>query len=366
MRVSRTSQTACASVLLAIGGFAELDAGVTSVDISPLPNACSPETKLCPVSSVAAAELADPPVEVAVGIFLNSISQIDLPANKFAFDAYVWFRWDPSAWPPPSARAQAGAPSSPAETFEIVDAVDVSQKVLFERPGYCCLQLKGERLSFWDVRDYPFDRQTLQIVVEDASFDGRAVQYVPDSPNSGVSPSLSVPGAMHGASSVREADFTYPTNFGDPDLSTGSQSAYSRLVFEVPVARDGIGVFFKLFTALFVSAGIAMLALFINATQVDPRFGLCVGGLFGIVASGYAVNSVLPDSAGLRYADMLHVAALVCVLLVVIESAFSLSLHLNRGEAGALLAKRLDRLAFFLLLGGFGLTVFVLTLQRCW
>jgi len=106
-----------------------------------------------------------------------------------------------------------------------------------------------------------------------------------------------------------------------------------------------------------------MLALFINPTQVDPRFGLCVGGLFGIVASSYAVNSVLPDAAGFCYADKLHVAGLLCVLVVVTESVYSLSLHLNRGEPGARHARRLDRATFALVAGGYVATVVVLTAQ---
>jgi hypothetical protein len=303
------------------------------------------------------------PTRVTVGVFLNNIPSIDLQSNRFSFDAYVWLRWEPSEWPPQGAREDPEAPASPVDSLEFVDGVEVTKEVVFSRPGYCCVQVKGERLNFWDVRDYPFDRQRLEIVLEDASFDGREVVYVPDTANSASSAELHVPGAIPAQPTILASEFVYPTNFGDPELKPGSQSAYSRVTFALPVDRDGAGVFFKLFTALFVSTAIAMLALFINPTQVDPRFGLCVGGLFGIVASGYAVNSVLPDASGLSYADKLHVAALLCVLLAVLESVYSLALHLNQGEAGAAKAKRLDRLTFAALAGGYALTVVVLTMQ---
>jgi hypothetical protein len=89
-----------------------------------------------------------------------------------------------------------------------------------------------------------------------------------------------------------------------------------------------------------------MISLFINPTQVDPRFGLSVGALFCIVASGYAVNSILPDASGLSFSDQLHLVALLSVLVIIAESAYSLSLHLNRGVEGAALSKRLDRVTF--------------------
>lgn len=297
---------------------------------------------------------------VEVGLLLGAVPQVDLAASRFMFDSYMWFRWDPQAWPPKSVRGSEEIPAGPWETFEIVDGIDVETKVLTVRPGYCCLRVWGERLNFWDVRDYPFDRQHLTIVVEDASFDERELVYRVDTVNSATSPDLAVPSGVAGALEATASAFTYPSSFGDPDLATGERSVYSRASFAVPVDRQSVAVFFKLFTALFISTLVALVALFINPLQVDPRFGLCVGGLFGVVASSYAVSSVLPDASGFSYADKLHMGGLVCIVAVVIESAYSLSLHLNHGDAGAALAKRLDRTTFAVVCLAFACSVLLL------
>ncbi len=311
----------------------------------------------------AGAHPAGAPVEVRLGVFLSHVPMIDLQENSFKFDAYVWLRWDPSHWPPPSARGQETAPASPRETLQVVDAVELEVEETFMRPGYCCLHIQGKRLNFWDVRDYPFDRQRLELVFEDESFDERELRYVPDTENSEVSESMRVPGSIPRTAAIGVSSYTYPTTFGDPDLESGYGSSYSRVTFGLSVDRDGAGMFFKLFTALFVATLVSMISLFIRPTQVDPRFGLSVGGLFCIVASGYAVNSVLPDASGLSYADKLHLGASLCVLLIVAESAYSLSLHLNKGEDGARFAKRLDRATFLVVASGYAITVLVLTLQ---
>lgn len=287
------------------------------------------------------------PVTVTVGAFINNIPQVDLRANTFEFDAYIWFRWDPAAWP-------ASAEGGPAHTFEIVGAsADCSKEVVYASDGYCCVQAKGLRTNFWDVRSYPFDQQRLQIVVEDSNFDTRELVYKADHASSGLSQSLRVSGCRVQPLEVSIADFVYPTNFGDPALANGGESCYSRVTFTIPVTRESWGIFIKLFTGLFVALSVASIALFINPTQVDPRFGLCVGGLFGIVASGYAVSAVLPDSSELGYSDKLHVAALICVLIIVMESAIALALHLNCEERGARIAKRLDRITFTLIVTGY-------------
>lgn len=324
------------------------------------------------------------PVQVTVGVFLNSVPAVDLAANSFTFDAYVWFRWDPADWPPtvqPAPVPAVGAVddvgrgvseppadepviSGPAATFEIIGVGgELTRLPLYSRPGYCCVQVKGERNTLWDVRDFPFDRQRLALVIEDGSYDEREVVYVADAAGSGVSRELSVTGFRLKPVEQRVRSYVYETTFGDPALSHEDSSRYSRYEFAVPMRRESIGLFFKLFSGLLVCSTIAMIALFINATQVDPRFGLCVGALFGIIGSSYLVSSMLPQTSELCYADNLHNAALLTVLAVVIESTVSLSMHLNHGAAGAQRARKIDRITFFVLAAVFLAACLWLTLR---
>lgn len=330
------------------------------------------------------ADESRPPVRVTVGVFLNSVPAIDLAANSFTFDAYVWFRWDPAAWPPtdrPPTAAAGGTSSAagenasgqttdepevigPAATFEIIGVGgEITRLPLYSRPGYCCVQVKGERHTFWDVRDFPFDRQRLAIVIEDGSYDEHDVVYVPDEAESGRSRELAITGFRLGPAEQRVYSYVYETTFGDPERLHEESSSYSRYEFVIPMRRESVGLFFKLFSGLLVCATIAMIALFINATQVDPRFGLCVGALFGIIGSSYLVSSMLPQTSELCYADNLHNAALIAVLAVVVESTVSLSLHLNHGDSGARRARACDRIAFALLASAFVATCLWLTLR---
>ena len=293
------------------------------------------------------------PLEVTVGMFINDIPDIDLQSNTFAFDAFIWFRWDPERWPPrilPESgpgETDVDDELGPAGTFAIIGANgDLSREPVYSSPGYCCVQVKGDRNTIWDVRDFPFDRQELSIVIEDASFNTRLLVYRPDSAGSGHGKSLRIVGFDIQPVASAVSDFPYETTFGDPALAPGEASPYSRYTFTIPLHRDSWGLFIKLFSGLFVCAAIAMTSLFVLPTQLDPRFGLAVGALFGIIGSSYLVSSLLPDGSELCYADKLHILALGIVLLVIIESACSLSLRLHRGERGATLSRRLDRATF--------------------
>jgi hypothetical protein len=141
----------------------------------------------------------------------------------------------------------------------------------------------------------------------------------------------------------------YHTNYGDTSLPTGSTSIYSRFVYSIPLVRPNWGYFLKLFFGLFVATAIAFLALFIRPIDLDPRFGLGVGGIFAAVASEYVVTSSLSDTSVLTLADVLHILAFVFIFLTLAESTLSLKLY-NGDEAGRRRSKRLDRGSFALLL----------------
>jgi len=305
------------------------------------------------------------PTIVDVGAFVNEVHDVDLPGNAFSFNMYLWFRWDPTHWPPRDLggvsddASQRGAvhpdrgvaqasstPAGPFETFELVGARSIEVKEIYRREGYCCVQVAGEVTNRWRVEDFPFDRQVLSLRIEDASYETSQVVYRADVERCGLSPDFAIPGStIVGLEAVVES-FAYPTTFGDPLIEQGTEATYSRFRLDILVGREGWSLFLKLFTGLLVSTAVAMLAFWIDPTQVDPRFGVCVGGLFGIIASSYVVSSLLPDGVSLAYADQLHVASLVAVMLTLIESTVSLGLRLRDEPRTTLISRRLDRVTF--------------------
>ena len=80
---------------------------------------------------------------------------------------------------------------------------------------------------------------------------------------------------------------------------------------------------------MWLSALVALLALFIKPINVDPRFGLGVGAIFAAMANQYIVTSALPDSATVTSADLVGMATIVVILIGVAESVGSLWLFEN-------------------------------------
>lgn len=290
------------------------------------------------------------PVTVTVGAYLVGISDIDLRQGSCVADFWIWFRWQPN-----------DSHFTPMAHLEVIDGhIEDSKgevhKVLADGQSYAARRIRAIIRQRWDVARFPLDSQSIQIVCEDADSETDALIYRADSLNSGVAPSVSVPGWTICHHEFQVATQAYSTNYGDTSLSTGAVSEYSRFVVALTIRRPGWGLFVKIFAGLFAAVAIALLSLFICPTHVDPRFGLPVGAMFAAIASQYVIASVLPESTEFTLADTLHVTSFTGIFLVLVESVISLALFC----AGRKRASRwLDRVAFTLLLCGFLASVFM-------
>lgn len=276
------------------------------------------------------------PAKVAVGVYVDRVTEMSLRENRFKVDFYVWFRW-----------------SGGDKDFDPVKTFDVTNGSISQRQAEVHQELKGSHYSscrceaeitqFFDVSRFPFDDHVLRLEIEDTEKEAEFVEYVPDALNSGVAPEVRVPGWTLAKSSAEVNPHRYATNYGNVDLPAGEGSTYSRFALSMPLERRGPSYFLKLFFGLFVAAGIALLALFIKPTDLDPRFGLPVGAIFAAVGSLYVTSQLLPDSNLITLSDKLHILAFVTIFLALVESTWSLHVWTGGDEARS---RRIDKIAF--------------------
>jgi hypothetical protein len=284
------------------------------------------------------AEVTEAPVRCHVGVYIVSLSDADLRSGTCVADFWVWFRW-------------RGEDYNPLESLEVIDGIideksGEVQKTLKDGSQYACQRVRASIRQKWNVSRFPLDTQRITLSLEDAEVESDRVAFIPDEAGSRISPSVEVPGWKIGKFSIIAQPQVYDTNYGDTDLPTGASSEYSRAVISLELHRPGMGLFFKLFTGLFVAVGIALVSIAIRPTDLDPRFGLPVGAMFASIASQYVISSVLPDSADFTLADQLHVLAVGVIFLALLESVVSLFLTYAEMPRAA---RRLDA-AFLIIL----------------
>ena len=145
-----------------------LVAAACLVALASLP-ACSEEAPQAPPSAVTEAIAAAPapqsPEQMIVGAYINDIQEIDFKANNYIVDFYVWFRW-------------RNPELDPAKSLEFMNRYasgDNIREQLYDKPKpmpdgslYSVIRYQGRFSSKFGLEHYPFDTQSLLILMEDS------------------------------------------------------------------------------------------------------------------------------------------------------------------------------------------------------
>ncbi len=291
------------------------------------------------------------PKEVFVGTYINNIYGINLRENQFEIDFYIWFRWKSNE-------------INPLESFDLVNGKIESKEGEYSSKikgyNYAICRVIATVIQFWDIKNFPLDDQILTIEIEDNDNEEFKLKYIPDTENCNINPQVKIPGWLYDKSWVIVESRSYKTNYGDISLPTNNESIYSRFVYSISAVRPGFSYFLKIFIPVFLSAIIALLALFIKPTDLDPRFGLGVGAIFAAVASQYIISSSLPETNILTLADKLGILAIIFIFLSIAESIVSLKIFSAGKEKFSLI---FDKLCF-VIFGGIYLLLNILIILQ--
>ena len=293
---------------------------------------------------VTAAEIVDTQdaTQVSVGIYLERIPSLSMKETVWTVVFDVWFRW-------------RGPSASPAENLVVVNgSIESKERQAEHHDGedhYERYQIEAKITKSFSIKRFPLDEHLLLLALENGESVRQRMVFVPDKESSNTSSRVNIPGYVLSNWSLFEKPHSYKSTRGDPRLINGSKSTFSQIRFGLTLDRSGWGLYWKMFQALYIAVAIAFLSCFIKPTDVDPRFGLGVGALFAAVANSYLVNSFVPDTGELALADVVNLLGTLTILVTLVESTFSLYLYDICGEQA--LSKRLDRMSFKVMLGGF-------------
>jgi hypothetical protein len=286
---------------------------------------------------------------VRAGIYVDRIIDLSVKEASWTVDFYLWFRWN-------------GTAVDPGEKIQIVDGTIESKEKADEHTSgderYVLYRVVAKITKFFDVSRFPRDDHILTINIESPASERQELLFVADKESSGVSSRVRMAGYSTYRQAILEKPHAYRSTHGDPRLAPGTEKVQSQLRMGIWIQRQGSGFYFKMFVALFVAVGVALIAFFIKPTDVDPRFGLGVGALGVAIVNTYVTSTLVPDTGVMTLADIVNHIGLVTIFLSLMQSAISLYLYERKGKKT--LSRLFDRVSFVIFLAGYSVINLVL------
>ena len=256
------------------------------------------------------------PDTVKVGIYITSIHDIDFKQKEYSVNFWIWLKYKNEGY-------------DFFNNLEIPQAKDVTRSFVTtdSSKGIYITQMKLQCVmkDSWRIVNFPFDRQSLRIAIENSQFDSRYLVFVADTVGNHYDPRFTLRGWTIDSCLISTGIKTYETNFGDDDIGK-PKTEYSSFRIRLVVSREATGLFWKMFLGMYIAFLISYVCFYIHADGMDSRFGLTVGSLFAVIGNKYIIDSALPESSSFTLVDLLHGITLFFIFTTIAANAYSLNL----------------------------------------
>jgi len=320
---------------------------------------------VCPAASSADENATlppgDRPVEVSAGFFLLNLNGVAERDESFDADLYLSFRWKD-----PRVAFEGREPHHYLEDeavdrlrtmwwpqFEFVNTADanVTNRELAIHPDGTVryhLGLTSEFRTNLDLRQFPFDSQTLDVRVESFTWTEDEMVFVADPSFIGFAQDSTFEGldVISTRAEVRRTEVA------------GWASAFSTFVALIEVERRANFYLWTVFAPVALIFLISCTSFVVKAENFHDRVGISLTALLACIATQFAMSFNLPQISYLTLIDRLFLVTYGCIALSVMIMTVQATRLAERPET----CLRIDRWAGL----GLPLVFFVLVVVSVW
>ncbi len=275
---------------------------------------------------------------VKIGTFISSLNNFDIGNNTISADIHLWCLYNDSSY---NFEKEIEFINCDEASFNVTSLEKLENQYWF----YTKLIVKSRQK--FSALNYPFDSHQILFGIESTEYTTDDFVFKPDLIGSKLD---SVVYSQFEGWRINNVSFTskaalYETAFGEPEES---KSSLPRFDIAISISRISSWlILFKLTTGIIVAFLISSCVFWIKPINVDPRFGLCVGGLFAAMGNKYVVESIIPSPNEISLLDYLHNITFIFIFLIIIISVISLRLVEENNAKSINISKKLDIIAYF-------------------
>jgi hypothetical protein len=293
------------------------------------------------------------PTEVVGGLFVEQIRDIDAVSNSFMFRGAITATWcDPRVAFDPQAEgreekvfigeeaAAEALRSWRAQGFPVnaVDAVQVTERVFRHRYDGTVtgeVNLSVRLATNFDLWRFPFDHQSLQMIIESFTWDASQVVFVADESATGFAADFEIPEWT--IEDVR-------AHVEQVEVRRSSEP-FSRFVLTIDIERKTGFYLWKVLLPLLAIVALSWAVFWMPDERFGVRVRATATGILTVVAYQFVANESLPRVAYLTLMDKIMVVSFLLLAVTVLES-FLVSRYHNDEPDRALRIDRTSRWLF--------------------
>lgn len=231
------------------------------------------------------------PIVARADLFLLSLGKLDLSSETITADFWLTVNCDGEC---------------PKLTPEIIGGRIVSATPIVNTPTTRSWRVYATLQPKLDLRLFPFDRQRVEISLEDGQLGADALRLVPANTATGVDRDVRVVGWNIAGWTIAEHTSDYA---GD---------TYSRLTFEVELEKPVLSAFLKTLLPLCFILAIMLSSYVMDTDKIKERIGMASAALTAAVMFHVAVGNQMPLTGYLTFADKCFIVVYTVTLGTVI------------------------------------------------
>jgi hypothetical protein len=279
-----------------------------------------------------------------IGAYISSLHDFNIAESSIGADLHLWCRY-------------SNASFNFENELEFINCNDVELSGVsvdtLENNFWFYSKAKIATRQKYSTVNYPFDIQKIIFSIESSEYTLEDLIFKNDLKGSKIDTTVYKSfDEWHISKTSFSVDSTvYNSSFGDPE---SDKSASSRFDIEIELERkDTWLILFKLITGIIVSFLISVCVFWIKPINTDPRFGLCVGGLFAAVGNKYIVESIVPSSNELTLLDLIHNITFCTIFLIIVLSIISLRIYEKGTLEDERKSQKIDTYSFYIIVPTF-------------
>jgi len=247
------------------------------------------------------------PAKVNISVYVLSLGKLDLDRANVPADFYLTFDC---------------IDKCPPIDFELMNGRISGSSKVEDLPNRKMYRIYAELRPTIDLRRFPFDRQTISIVIEDKGLEKDDLVYTADLKKTGFDNDISLPGWTLGQWKASVADHDYDV-LGEN---------YSRYMFSVEVSKPLLNAFLKTLMPIVFIFLIVTFSYVIPVEKTDNRLSAATASLIGSVMFHVAITNQNPPLGYMTFADKIMLIVYGFLFLTIAYNVFVYELVQRKQE----------------------------------